>query len=66
MSREVMRFEAQKTEEAAFEKSMKDYREAGYESPVTEWERNFWEAGFRRGIAAGLDAADVEIRRHER
>lgn len=45
-------------EEAEFKKSIAVYRKLGYDEPPTEWERLFWEAGYKHGINAALRASD--------
>jgi len=55
------RTEAERRMDDEFEESLIDYHDAGYESPVTEWERNFWEAGYRRGVTAGVTASRAQV-----
>lgn len=54
--------EAMAREDAERQASLADYAAAGYDSPVTEWESNFWEAGFRRGVKAALAALNGDPR----
>lgn len=49
------RYEADRRQEEQYKSSLADYAEAGYESPVTEWEQAFWESGYRRGAEVGAE-----------
>jgi hypothetical protein len=41
-----------------WDKALDDHRETGWNGDESaEWERRFWEAGFRQGVAAARESA---------
>ena len=55
-----LEWEANKQEDEQFAAAEVDYANAGYDAPITKWERNFFEDGYRRGVKVALNLSDEE------